>query len=61
MVARPYLFASSLPVVYGVLRYFYLVYHHSGGEAPESIPVNDIPMLVAVVPWLGIVVAAIYF
>jgi len=56
----PYLFASSLPVVYGLLRYFYLVYRHRGGESPESLLVNDRPLLAAVVVWLAVVGATLY-
>lgn len=58
--ANPYLFASNIPVIYGLLRYFYLVYHLGAGESPESLPVNDRPLLVAVLVWGAIVVAALY-
>jgi 4-hydroxybenzoate polyprenyltransferase len=58
--ANPYLFVSVLPVVYGLLRYFYLVYHHGGGEAPEALPVNDRPLLAAIVLWLAAVGVALY-
>ena len=58
--ANPYLFTSAVPVIYGVLRYFYIVYRHKGGESPEALLVNDRPMLVAVFVWLVIVGVTLY-
>jgi 4-hydroxybenzoate polyprenyltransferase len=57
---KPYLFGSALPVVYGVLRYFYIIYHRKGGEAPETLLVNDRPLLAAVFVWLIVVGVALY-
>lgn len=57
---NPYLFASVVPVVYGLLRYFYLVYHHGGGEAPETLLVNDRPLLAAILVWLVVVGVTLY-
>lgn len=56
----PYLVLSSIPVIYGVLRYFYIVYRHQGGESPESLLVNDRPLLVGAVVWLAMVGALLY-
>ncbi|HCJ10860.1 MAG TPA: decaprenyl-phosphate phosphoribosyltransferase [Clostridiales bacterium] len=58
--ANPYLFASVIPVVYGLLRYFYLIYHRQAGESPETLPVTDRPLLAAICVWLAIVGAALY-
>ncbi len=57
---NPYLALSSIPVVYGVLRYFYIVYRHQGGESPESLLVNDRPLLAGAAVWLAMVGMSLY-
>ncbi len=57
---NPYLFASDIPVIYGLLRYFYLVYRHHGGESPEALLTSDRPLLITVAVWLAVVGVTLY-
>lgn len=47
-------------VLYGVLRYLWLVYRQEKGEQPEKILTNDIPLLCSVIGYLGVVGWAVY-
>ena len=40
-------------VVYGVLRYMYLVRARNMGESPEDILITDAPLVIAIVLWLA--------
>jgi len=46
MITIPY-------VVYGVMRYLYLVHIKDGGGSPEVVLVRDVPMLVCVGLWIA--------
>ncbi len=51
----------TLPfVLYGVLRYLYLVYRQDQGERPERILTGDPPLLAAVACWAGVVGWVVY-
>jgi 4-hydroxybenzoate polyprenyltransferase len=39
-------------VLYGLLRYLYLVYHRNMGESPEDVLLTDRPLIAAVGLWL---------
>jgi len=45
---RSYL-ASLIFVIYGILRYLYLVYSETKGEEPEKILINDVHILVSII------------
>lgn len=45
-------------VIYGVLRYLYLVLHHNQGGQPEEMLLGDRPLLATVVLWMLAVVTA---
>lgn len=47
-------------VIYGVMRYLYVVYEKKEGESPERILLSDLPMLITVVLW-GIAVLGILY
>jgi hypothetical protein len=50
----------SIPfVVFGVLRYLYLVNVKGDGESPEQIILKDIHLAVAIVAWLLTVVSVL--
>jgi hypothetical protein len=42
-------------VIYGILRYLYLVYQHNLGGSPELILLRDKPMLVTILLWAAVV------
>ncbi len=48
-------------VVYGVLRYQYLVLSRNEGGSPEEILLKDTPTLANVVLWMTASVAVLYF
>jgi 4-hydroxybenzoate polyprenyltransferase len=51
----------TLPfVVYGILRYLYLVHQKEGGGNPTEVLLNDRPILVTVALWAATVVTLIY-
>lgn len=52
--ARQYhLLMLTIPfVVYGILRYFYLVTQRNQGGSPETIMLQDKPMLVTILLWI---------
>ena len=49
--AHPYLMATIPFVIYGIFRYLYLMHRHSLGESPDSVLLEDRPMLVNVLLW----------
>ena len=48
-------------VLYGLFRYLYLIHVKDQGGAPEELLLRDWPLLLDVVLWAGVVVAALYF
>jgi 4-hydroxybenzoate polyprenyltransferase len=53
--------ALTIPfVLYGILRYLYLVHRHEGGGSPTDVLLTDRPLLVAVALWAVAVVIIIY-
>ena len=46
-----YLMATIPFVIYGIFRYLYLMHRHSLGESPDSVLLEDRPMLVNVLLW----------
>lgn len=47
-------------VIYGLFRYLYLVHQRNQGEAPEKVFLTDVPLLIDVGLFLGVVVAVLY-
>lgn len=56
-----YLMATIPVVLYGVMRYLYIIYEKKEGESPERVILTDKPLLVAVLVWIFLVVGIIYF
>ena len=56
-----YLMATVPVVIYGVMRYLYIIYEKREGESPERVLLTDIPLLTAVVLWLFILLFIIYY
>lgn len=59
-LASKWLMASVPFVIYGVMRYLYVIYEKREGESPERVLLSDIPLLSAVVIWGLIVFLVIY-
>lgn len=47
-------------VIYGVMRYLYLIYEKKEGESPERVLLSDRPMLITVVSWAVSVIVILY-
>ena len=47
-------------VLYGIFRYLYLVYRRGEGGSPETVLLNDRPLLLTVALWILAVVIVIY-
>lgn len=47
-------------VIYGVMRYLYLIYERKEGESPERILLADRPLLTAVIGWALMVILIVY-
>jgi len=47
-------------VLYGILRYLYLVHQKSEGGSPEHLVIKDLPLLINVFLWVGSLVIILY-
>lgn len=56
-----YLMATIPVVIYGVMRYLYVIYEKREGESPERVLLTDKPLLSAVIIWVLMVIGIIYF
>ncbi|MBI2021421.1 decaprenyl-phosphate phosphoribosyltransferase [Candidatus Daviesbacteria bacterium] len=56
-----YLMATVPLVIYGVMRYLYIIYEKKEGESPERVLLTDKPLLLTVILWLLMVVGIIYY
>ncbi|MBI2022724.1 decaprenyl-phosphate phosphoribosyltransferase [Candidatus Daviesbacteria bacterium] len=56
-----YLMATVPVVIYGVMRYLYIIYEKKEGESPERVLLTDRPLLTTVVLWLVMVIGIIYY
>ena len=56
-----WLVLSTLFVLYGIFRYFYLVHQKNAGGDPSNLFVKDIPTLINVLLWGLSVILIIYF
>lgn len=59
-LASKWLMATVPFVIYGVMRYLYVIYEKKEGESPERVLLSDIPLLASVVLWVFIVFLVIY-
>ncbi|MDQ3239249.1 MAG: decaprenyl-phosphate phosphoribosyltransferase [bacterium] len=52
---------ATIPfVIYGVMRYLYLIFEKKEGESPERIVLSDKPLLVTVLGWFFVTFAVLY-
>ena len=56
-----YLMATIPVVLYGVMRYLYIIYEKREGESPERVLLTDRPLLITVVLWLVMIIGIIYY
>lgn len=56
-----YLMATVPLVIYGVMRYLYIIYEKKEGESPERVLLTDKPLLFTVIIWVVMAVGIIYF
>lgn len=59
-LASKWLMATVPFVIYGVMRYLYVIYEKKEGESPERVLLSDIPLLGSVVIWIMLVFLVIY-
>lgn len=56
-----YLMATVPVVIYGVMRYLYIIYEKKMGESPERVLLTDRPLLITVILWIVMVIGIIYY
>lgn len=56
-----YLMLTVPVVIYGVMRYLYIIYEKKEGESPERVILTDTPLLSAIILWLVLVIFIIYY
>ncbi len=56
-----YLMVTVPLVIYGVMRYLYIIYEKKEGESPERVLLKDTPLLSTVVLWLIMIIVIIYY
>jgi 4-hydroxybenzoate polyprenyltransferase len=56
-----YLIATVPFVVFGIFRYFHLVYNRNRGEDPTAALLTDFPLQISIAAWVGTFVGIIYF
>lgn len=56
-----YLMMTVPVIIYGVMRYLYIIYEKKEGESPERVLVTDLPLLTTVILWLGLTIWIIYY
>lgn len=59
-LASKWLMASVPFVIYGVMRYLFVIYEKKEGESPERVLLSDIPLLLSVIAWGAIIFVVIY-
>ncbi len=56
-----YLMGTVPVVIYGVMRYLYIIYEKKEGESPERVLLSDRPLLTSAVLYVVMVVGIIYY
>ena len=55
-----HLYLTSLFVAFGIFRYLYLIHQKDLGGSPTELLVKDIPLLSAIIGWVGAFVLIVY-
>lgn len=61
MAEAKYFMATVPVVIYGVMRYLYIIYEKKEGESPERVLITDTPLLSTVLLWLVMVIIIDYY
>lgn len=56
-----YMMATVPMVIYGVMRYLYIIYEKREGESPERVLLTDRPLLGTVLLWIVSLIIIIYY
>lgn len=59
-IASKLLMISVPLVIYGVMRYLFIIYERKEGESPEVVLLSDKPLLATVILWVLVVIGVIY-
>ncbi|MHB9131037.1 MAG: decaprenyl-phosphate phosphoribosyltransferase [Armatimonadota bacterium] len=59
--AHPWLVATVPLVLYGMLRYLYLVFQREGGGQPEELFLTDRPLYLTILFWVALVVGVFLY
>lgn len=59
-VASKFLMVTIPPVLYGIMRYLYLIYEKKEGGSPEEVLLKDYPLLATVCIWIFLVFFVVY-
>ncbi len=59
-LASKWLMATVPFVIYGVMRYLYVIHEKKEGESPERVLLSDFPLLLTVISWTLMVFIIIY-
>ena len=57
---RPYLMVTIPFVVYGLLRYLYLMHARQLGGRPEEVLLSDVPLALDLALWTASVIIVLY-
>ncbi|MDO8570900.1 MAG: decaprenyl-phosphate phosphoribosyltransferase [Candidatus Daviesbacteria bacterium] len=60
-IEAKYLMITVPLVLYGVMRYLYIIYEKREGESPERVILTDTPILATVILWLITIIVIIYY
>lgn len=52
---------SIFPVIYGLMRYWWLIEFYRAGEEPELILYKDMHILISIVVWIIFIIYVLYF
>lgn len=58
---KKWLMVTTLPVIYGLMRYMQDVYEKKEGESPEKVIWSDKALLASVMIWVVLVVIVVYY
>lgn len=60
-IEAKYLMITVPIVIYGVMRYLYIIYEKKEGESPEKVLLTDTPLLSTTISWLVLVIFILYY
>lgn len=60
LIASKFLMVTIPPVLYGLMRYLYIIYEKKEGGSPEEVLLRDYPLLVTVLLWFFLTVFVLY-